>query len=61
LDTELEADFRTIEGVVERQVIASKTVVNGGLPRLPGTEAMTMPDVSEPANSGPWEPKDEPK
>jgi hypothetical protein len=61
LDTELEADFRTIEGIVERQMIVSKTVVNGGLPRLPGAESMVMPDVSEPANPGPWEPKDEPK
>jgi hypothetical protein len=57
LDTELEADFRTIEGIVERQTITAKTVVSGGLPRLPGAESMLAPDVSAPENPGPWEPE----
>jgi hypothetical protein len=60
-DTVLERDFRVIEGTVASQSIVPKTVVSGGMPRLPGCETMLAPDVGTPENPGPWEPKAEPK
>jgi hypothetical protein len=61
-DTILERDFRTIECTVASQTVTSKSIVSGGLPRLPGAEATIMPNVDPPADDpNPWTPKDEPK
>jgi hypothetical protein len=57
LDTELERDFRTIEGVIEAGQAPRTVSVQGGLPPLPrpaGEPEMITEVIPPPPDSSPW-------